>query len=381
MVQIDTSAMPAFVHAIGGSLGSASALLLLYPLERAKIELQYMAGNSHAPYVALNPNSAESNRLSHSNEAHSFVREETTFTSSLEGEGGTWNYVMTEEQGSSNESSSSSSSTTGIGKQQPTKRDDLLHCLNKLRLRKELYRGVGPIVSTLAVSNFVFFYINQWMKRFWRADASNVRLLLSLFCAGTCNVLVTNPLWVTNLRIMTSRDENKQLWSELRNIYKEEGWRPLWAGTGSSILLVSNPVIQFFIYEHLRHFNQKPLRAFWTGAVSKAIATILTYPLQLTQAVMRLHRQKYSSLTDCLIQLYKKEGLPGWYVGMRAKMLQSVLTGMFLSWHATLPLYFPSQPPLFFVKAAFTFLTYEQILGAVQTAHLSLIDTRPRTTQ
>lgn len=326
MGQIDTSAMPAFVHAIGGSLGSASALLLLYPLERAKIELQYMAGQHHEP-LALRSHS-EANEMSLTNSDEAQIREEPTFSTSLDGEGGAWNYVMTEEQQLSSESSPSSS----IGpeaQQTMTKRGDLLHCLNELRLRNELYRGVGPIVSTLAVSNFVFFYINQWMKQFWKAEASNARLLLSLFCAGTCNVLVTNPLWVTNLRIMTSRDDNKQLWTELRNIYKEEGWRPLWAGTGSSVLLVTNPVIQFFIYEHLRHSHQKPLRAFWTGALSKAIATILTYPLQLTQAVMRLHRHKYSSLMDCLIQLYKKEGLPGWYVGMRAKMLQSVLTGTF----------------------------------------------------
>lgn len=325
MGQIDTSSMPAIVHAIGGSLGSASALLLLYPLERAKIELQYMAGQYEQ--LSLDPTYSGSKEIS-ATLSGTDVREET-FTTSLEEEGeqgGAWNYVMTEEQ---RLSESSSSPSTGSQKQSSsTKKSDLLLCLNELRLRNELYRGVGPIVSTLAASNFVFFYINQWMKQFWKADTSNARLLLSLFCAGTCNVLVTNPLWVTNLRIMTSReDDNKQLWKELRKIYNEEGWRPLWAGTGSSILLVSNPVVQFFIYEHLRHSNQKPLRAFWTGALSKAIATILTYPLQLTQAVMRLHRQKYSSLMNCLIQLYQKDGLSGWYVGMRAKMLQSVLTG------------------------------------------------------
>jgi adenine nucleotide transporter 17 len=317
MLQIDTAAMPAFVHAIGGSLGSASALLLLYPLERAKIELQYRAGG-HEPLPSKEIS------LEHADEAP--IPGDSAFSTSLEGEGGTWNYVMTEEQPLMS-SESSPSASTGVEKPPTTKRGDLLHCLNELRQRNELYRGVGPIVSTLAVSNFVFFYVTQWMKQFWKAESSHARLLVSLFCAGTCNVLVTNPLWVTNLRIMTSRDDTKQLWTELRNIYKEEGWKPLWAGTGSSILLVSNPVIQFFIYDHLRHSHQKPWRAFWTGAASKAIATLLTYPLQLTQAVMRLHRQKYSSLMDCFIQLYKKEGLPGWYVGMRAKMLQTVLTG------------------------------------------------------
>ena len=47
---------------------------------------------------------------------------------------------------------------------------------------------------------------------------------------------------------------------------------------------------------------------------------------------------------DCLVQLYKRRGIQEWFTGMRAKLLQTVLT------------------------AAFTFLTYEQILGAVQSA-------------
>jgi hypothetical protein len=45
-----------------------------------------------------------------------------------------------------------------------------------------------------------------------------------------------------------------------------------------------------------------------------------------------------------LIQLYKRnKSFAAWFTGIRAKLLQTVLT------------------------AAFTFLTYEQILGAVQT--------------
>jgi len=87
-----------------------------------------------------------------------------------------------------------------------------------------------------------------------------------------------------------------------------------------------------------------PAEAFLVGAMAKAIATVLTYPLQLTQTVLRLENNAYKGIIDCLVQLYRRAGYREWYTGMRAKLLQSVLT------------------------AAFTFLTYEQILGAVQMA-------------
>ena len=189
--------------------------------------------------------------------------------------------------------------------------------------------------------------------------------------AGTCNVLLTNPLWLTNMRIVTGETKNTNLFRALSEIMAKDGLWSMWSGTGSSILLISNPVLQFFAYERLKSHqldradraNLAPLQAFVTGAIAKAIATIVTYPLQLTQTVLRLQRrppaeheqeqiQQYRGIWDCLWKLYQKDGLPGWFMGMRAKLLQSVMT------------------------AAFTFLTYEQILGAVHAAHQSLLARR-----
>jgi adenine nucleotide transporter 17 len=67
-------------------------------------------------------------------------------------------------------------------------------------------------------------------------------------------------------------------------------------------MLVSNPVIQFFVYEQLknarlsRHVQSSenrisPGEAFLLGALAKGVATVLTYPLQLTQSVLRLQRR------------------------------------------------------------------------------------------
>jgi adenine nucleotide transporter 17 len=205
--------------------------------------------------------------------------------------------------------------------------------------------------------------------------------------AGICNVLITNPLWVANLKIVTGTAESSSLLTEIQNVARREGLPGLWKGTGTSVLLVSNPVIQFFLYEQLKNARLSrrkqsvsgksltPGEAFLLGALAKGVATVLTYPLQLTQFVLRLQQrsnnndtdnnsadsaaagdqqqqqqqQRYRGTLDCLVKLYQRDGARGLFHGMKAKLLQTVLT------------------------AAFTFLTYEQILHAVHSAHKTLL--------
>ena len=220
------------------------------------------------------------------------------------------------------------------------------------------------------------------------------RSLLSSTIAGCINVLLTNPLWVASLRIMESKiptveddtiqqqaNQKPTLWGVMQRIVQSEGVSSLWNGTSTSLLLVSNPIIQHFMYEQLRtiilgrrqqrHARQRsdgrkgnalslsPLEAFLFGAVAKGIATVATYPLQLAQVLLRLQRKKlqsdqqgsnskdihdatiYNGTLDCLVKQFSSRGLSGLFQGMNAKLLQTVLT------------------------SAFTFLTYEQTLSQV----------------
>jgi len=295
----------------------------------------------------------------------------------------------------------------------------LLNLLLELYQRGELYRGVKPIVTTLAISNFVFFYAHDYIKKklFHSIKQSHppsrnstltttpVSMWKSLFAsslAGIINVLVTNPLWVANLRIVqqgkngkvtpnSNEETESTLLETIRLILKTEGIASLWSGTFASLLLVSNPAIQHFVYEQCRlvvltwkkqHTERRslqnqfnivtPLEAFLLGAIAKAIATVFTYPLQLTQVLLRLQRSntekkanikkdesqhpicsnktstEYENTIDCLLKLYSRNGgVNAWFSGMQAKLIQTVLT------------------------SAFTFLTYEQILKIVARAYFT----------
>jgi adenine nucleotide transporter 17 len=262
-------------------------------------------------------------------------------------------------------------------------------------------------------SQFIFFFLHAYAKgmlmRVLPASTKSSSPWLSLLSsclAGVGNVLLTNPLWVTNMAIVSGTTETQNLFSELLRLWKERGPRRLWTGTDASLLLVSNPIIQFVCYDQFKRIRLAskagqrqstssttrrptnkasvpgtlgPAEAFVCAALAKAIATVSTYPLQLTQTLLRLssnnnrsisndnkdvncdseeanvpERQQYQGTMDCLVQLYRKNdsGCAAWFTGMKAKLLQTCLT------------------------AAFTFLTYEQIVGVVK--HVALHTMRMR---
>lgn len=77
---------------------------------------------------------------------------------------------------------------------------------------------------------------------------------------------------------------------------QQEGVTSLWSGAIPSLILVSNPAIQFMTYEAIKRrmhilCDKQHLSGmvyFFVGAVAKAVATVLTYPLQLVQTKLRV---------------------------------------------------------------------------------------------
>ncbi|XP_063235364.1 peroxisomal membrane protein PMP34 isoform X2 [Bacillus rossius redtenbacheri] len=213
-----------------------------------------------------------------------------------------------------------------------------------------LYRGVVPVLKTLCTSNFVYFYTFHGLRalRGRAEDQSALRDLLLASVAGVVNVLVTTPLWVVNTRLkmkglQNSSDKRDLEYSGLIDgvlaVGREEGLRGLWSGTLPSLMLVSNPAIQFMTYETLKrrlHRAYGPeefagVVYFLVGAVAKAVATALTYPLQLVQTRLRHGRDNENArvrptMLQLLTTIMRRHGVQGLFKGMEAKIIQTILT-------------------------------------------------------
>ncbi|XP_017787116.1 PREDICTED: peroxisomal membrane protein PMP34 [Nicrophorus vespilloides] len=205
-----------------------------------------------------------------------------------------------------------------------------------------LYRGMKPVLQSLGASNFVYFYTFHGLKSITTGSALH-DLGLGMI-AGMANVLATLPLWVVNSRLKANKSEHfSGLLDGVVHIAQKEGVSALWNGLGPSLMLVINPAIHFAVYEALKR-NVKTSSAtvfFLFGAISKAVATVATYPIQLAQARQRHGKNSQMSTAALLLSILKRNGPAALFQGMEAKLLQTVLT------------------------AALFFMTYEKIVRFV----------------
>ncbi len=207
------------------------------------------------------------------------------------------------------------------------------------------YRGIVPVSQSVCISNLVYFYTFHSLKALRSAKAQSIQqdLLLGAL-AGAVNVLSTTPFWVVNTRLKMKAEKDNipydNLIDGLKHIAQTEGIEKLWSGAIPSLLLISNPSIQFAVYEALKRYivrvygNKLPsLTYFFIGAVSKAISTCITYPLQLVQTKLRHGDNEFkknlpqnSGLLDIFYYILKTQGFKGLYVGLEAKLYQTILT-------------------------------------------------------
>ena len=119
-------------------------------------------------------------------------------------------------------------------------------------------------------------------------------------------------------------------------ISQQEGIDKLWSGTLPSLVLVSNPALQFMVYESLKRRVMELLKSdqlssgviFILGAIAKSISTVITYPLQVVQHKSRFGSEdvKNKRMVQVLMDIVAQTGLLGLYKGLEAKLLQTVLT-------------------------------------------------------
>ncbi|CCA72855.1 related to ANT1-peroxisomal ATP carrier [Serendipita indica DSM 11827] len=137
-----------------------------------------------------------------------------------------------------------------------------------------------------------------------------------------------------------------------REIIQEDGVTGLWLGIHSSLVLTVNPAITYGVFERVKSIftlgdptvKMGPWRAFLVGALSKTLATIVTYPYIMAKVRVQAHGSKlessekgsttaapkYNGALDVLRKVYKSGGIIGWYQGMSAQILKAVLAQAFL---------------------------------------------------
>lgn len=201
-----------------------------------------------------------------------------------------------------------------------------------------LYDGLSSSLIGIGVSNFVYYFFFEAARDFIitskkltapKAGAlgtlSTLESIVAGLVAGTATAVISNPIWVVNTRqtvrvTAPATDEpgdvkkvvkRLSFLQTLRSVVDKDGVRALWKGIGPALVLVTNPVLQYTVFEQLKRVllqgrvaaraamgaatASKPLLHdldyFWLGALSKLVATSITYP----QIVIKSRRQAMSN--------------------------------------------------------------------------------------
>ncbi|KAJ9089701.1 hypothetical protein DSO57_1010198 [Entomophthora muscae] len=221
-----------------------------------------------------------------------------------------------------------------------------------------LYSGLDSALIGVAVTNGVYYYFYEFSKSVFEKNSkqkgvSTFESMVSGAIAGAATVLITNPIWVVNTRMATRKHslddsddpELKQKspissFQALKGIFIEDGPFALWQGVVPALILVSNPIIQYAVYEKAKATVERSRSLgsfdhFILGAFSKLVATSITYPYIVIKSRMQLRQSsddnvRYSSVLDGVRKIIKREGVSGLFKGIQSKLLQSVLTAAIL---------------------------------------------------
>ena len=149
---------PPIVHALGEAIGSALALLLFYPLERARIEIQSKAAAAESSSVDTPTDFANETEISPIRRADNsrldnnlIIGDEASWDRAADSPtSASWSMNSCNIDNDSNTLSSidhldDSSATFDVDEDT----EGILRCLLDLRERGVLYKGVKPIISTI----------------------------------------------------------------------------------------------------------------------------------------------------------------------------------------------------------------------------------------
>ncbi|XP_047338525.1 peroxisomal adenine nucleotide carrier 1-like [Impatiens glandulifera] len=222
-----------------------------------------------------------------------------------------------------------------------------------------LYQGLGTKNLQSFISQFVYFYGYSYFKRLYLEKSGSKYIgttanLIIAAGAGACTAIVTQPLDTASSRMQICEfGKSKGLWQTLT----EGSWSDAFNGLGISLLLTSNPAIQYTVFDQLKQrilkseqkksdgsspIGLSAFYAFLLGAISKSIATCLTYPAIRCKVMMqaphphddtndkKARRRSRKTISGTLYSIWREEGLPGYFKGLHAQILKTVLASALL---------------------------------------------------
>jgi hypothetical protein len=228
------------------------------------------------------------------------------------------------------------------------------------------YTGVVQDTGKSILDSFLFFLAYNFLRqrRLQSRDGSKKSLpvldeLGAGVVAGAFSKFITTPIAnivtrkqtasMLSARSSGSAKEEPSVADIAEQIKAERGLQGFWSGYSASLVLTLNPSITFFLFEFFkrsliprsRRENPGASMTFLLAAISKAIASTITYPFSLAKACAQISSRSSESKDEeatstgpqsskpaplstlaSIILIYRTEGLSALYEGLSGEVLK-----------------------------------------------------------
>mmetsp|Transcript_22087 Transcript_22087/g.43468 ORF Transcript_22087/g.43468 Transcript_22087/m.43468 type:complete len:358 (+) Transcript_22087:151-1224(+) len=172
-----------------------------------------------------------------------------------------------------------------------------LDCLLKVATHeglRGLYSGLASSLPRAFLTNFIFYFFYAYLKPFFRKSQTMAGNMLHGILAGIGVQLVMVPYEMVNVKVMTDKTGKTKFLDTCAKILRKDGLLGFYKGIVPSLILTLNPGITNVVRHYLTPSGMQASagKNFWSGASSKAVASMITYPYVVAKVQMFTHEKK-----------------------------------------------------------------------------------------
>lgn len=199
-----------------------------------------------------------------------------------------------------------------------------------------LYRGLSVLVFFSIPKTGIRFFSKNWYEHHLFTEKGRFSNSMSGMMAGiTEAILVVTPMETIKTKLIHDRisgsNKYRGLFHGISEIVREKGFSGIYKGLGPTVLRQgSNQGIRFLVYDDSKKFLVQHLpytpAMFLAGGIAGAASVMGNNPIDVVKTNMQgLDAAKFKGPFDCAAQIWRNEGIRGFYKGAIPRMTRVVL--------------------------------------------------------
>lgn len=234
-------------------------------------------------------------------------------------------------------------------------------CIQEL-LRTGWYVGFKEKVLKSFTQKFIYFYLyeallistmritnsTRKLSGFEPMEAvGTVQLLASGYLGEALSIPISAPLEYVAVRVQTSLSKEGPM-QIIKETIRDSGMKGFYRGWEVYLLCAFQPMIQFTIIERMKAVMLRgkdrtavlsAAQAFWLGALTKAVASSITYPINLGRVIIQgnakrngcsntsgaIEDDSSSNIVTVLRNVVRQEGAQGLFKGLGNEVVEGII--------------------------------------------------------